>query len=125
MSGTGPFAGASVVIPFQINETDTLAGTSFEGIAPMDGYIRDFGVTVQKAVTTGGAVKVAVGTTDVVGATVTVADAATKGTRYSASATRTSDTRKISKGERFQVIPDAAFATAGAINGYVEINSHP
>lgn len=115
--------GQDVHLAWAIDQTDTLAGTSAELIAPVDGYISDHRVTVQVAVTTGGAVKVQVGTTDVVGATVTVADAATKGTRYSATATKVGTTRKVAKGDRIQIVPDAAFATAGAVSGVLTINT--
>lgn len=110
-------------VDFAINQTDLLAGTSYEIIAPVSGFIRDIYSTVQVAVGTGGVLKVAVGTTDVAGAAITVADAATKGTVQSAAATRTSTTRKVTKGDRIQVIPAAEFATAGALNGFITINT--
>lgn len=115
--------GAERYIEFAINQTDTLAGTSAELIAPVDGFIEELGVIVQAAVGTGGSVKVAVGATDVAGATVDVADSATKGTTYSAKSTAKSTTRVVSKGDRIQVIPAAAFATSGAVSGYVKINT--
>ncbi|MER9178928.1 hypothetical protein [Mesorhizobium sp. M0767] len=110
-------------VPFAINETDTLAGTSQEILAPFNGFVNAIYVITQKAVTTGGTVKVAIGTTDVVGATVTVPDASAKGAILSGNATKPSSTRAVTKGQRVQVIPDAAFATAGAVNGFVEFTS--
>lgn len=110
-------------LPFQINQTDLLAGTSCEMIAPVDGFIREVHSTVQVAVGTGGVLKVAVGTTDVAGAAITIADSATKGTVQTATATRTSTTRKVSKGDRIQIIPAAEFATSGAVNGILTINT--
>lgn len=115
--------GTEYVLNWAINETDTLAGTSAELVAPVSGYIDDLQVTVQKAVGTGGTVKAAIGTTDVVGASVTVEDAATKGTRYSATATKPSTTRAVSKGDRIQIIPAADFATSGAVSGNLIINT--
>ena len=115
--------GQKVAIPFAINQVDTLAGTSAELIAPADGFVNALFVTVQVGVTTGGEVKVAVGTTDVHGAAVTVANGATKGTRYSASATKRHPSREVKKGDRIQVIPHADFATAGAVSGFVEFST--
>jgi hypothetical protein len=115
--------GNKIAVPFAINEVDTLAGTSFEGVAPVDGFINAVYVVVQKLVTTGGTVKVAVGAVDVVGAVVTVANSAAKGVVYSAQSTKYSPTRAINKGDRYQVIPDAAFATAGAVSGFVEFST--
>ena len=116
-------AGEDILVPFSINETDTLAGTSFEAVAPVDGFVDELLVTVQKDVTTGGTVTVKVGTTDVNGLTVTVANSATKGTRYADKATPGHASRKVKKGDRIQIVPDAAFATAGAISGFVVINT--
>lgn len=116
--------GSSVFVPFQINETDTLAGTTQELVSPVAGVIKRIVVIVAKAVTTGGAVKVINGaSTDVVGATVTVADAATKGTIYEGEATPGDASQVIAENGRFQVAPAAAFATAGAVNGFVEIST--
>lgn len=116
-------AGQNIIVPFIIAQTELLAGTSFEIISPVDGFVSELGVVVQTAVTTGGAVTVKVGTTDVAGLSVAVADAATKGTAYSDKPTERAGSRKVSKGQRIQVVPAAEFATAGAINGYVTINT--
>lgn len=117
-------AGALVYLQFAINQTDLLAGTSAELIAPCDGVVTGASVTVQAAVTTGGDITVLTGpagATTVAGLTVTIADAATKGTVVSDTATVGSTTRKVSKGDRIQVVPSAAFATAGAVNGHLVI----
>ena len=112
--------GADFNFLFAINETDTLAGTSQEFIAPRAGRMEELGVVVQKTVTTGGPVTVKINGVAVAGLTITVADGATKGTRYTDSApTIPSATRTFAKGDRIEVVPDAAFATAGAISGYV------
>lgn len=115
--------GSDVFVQFEINETDTLAGTAFEAVAPVSGYIHELNVTVQKAVTTGGAVTVEVNTVAVTGLSVTVADAATKGTRYSDNPTSGSSTQAVTKGDRITITPAAAFATAGALNGFLTINT--
>lgn len=117
--------GNSVVVPFDINQTDLLAGTALEMVAPIDGFIEGFYTTVQVAVTTGGVVKLQKGASpaDVAGASLSVADAAPKGTIQSATATKGSTTRAVSKGDRVLVVPAAEFATAGALNGFVEFVS--
>lgn len=115
--------GDDIVIPFAINETDLLAGTSAELVSPVDGFVKEIATVVQKAVTTGGSVKAAIGTTDVTGASVTVANAAVKGSTLSAKATGSQDNRKVAKGGRIQVIPAAAFDVAGAVSGYVTIST--
>lgn len=116
-------AGDNVVLPFVIGQTDLLAGTAFEVVSPVDGFVNDLAVIVQAAVTTGGAVTVKVGTTDVDGLTVTVANSATKGTVYTDSATAGHASRKVTKGQRIQVVPASDFDTAGAINGHIVINT--
>lgn len=116
-------AGDDIRVPFSINQVDTLAGTSFEAIAPADGFIKLASVIVQTAVTTGGAVTLKVGTVDVDGLSVVVPSAAPKGSVYSDAPTAAHGSRKVKKGDRIQVVPSAAFDVAGALNGYVEINT--
>lgn len=119
MPGTKAW-GDSVFIPFSIDATDLSAGTSRELIAPIGGIIKAIYSTVQVAISTGGVLTVQVGTTDVVGASITVANSATKGTVQSASSTSPSTTRTVAKGDRVQVTPSAAFNGGGAINGFIE-----
>lgn len=109
--------GSRFYIPFTIPQTELLAGTAIELVAPCDGFIEEAQAIVQTAVTTGGDVTFKVGTTDVAGLTITIADAATKGTVVSDTPTTPSPTRRFSKGDRIQVVPAAAFATAGALAG--------
>jgi hypothetical protein len=106
---------------FSINSTDLAANNGFEMIAPNDGYVMEVGVTVQAAVTTGGTITVKTGSalgTTVAGLSITVASAATKGTRYTGTSTPKDNTRAVLKGDRI-AITTASFATAGALNGYV------
>lgn len=110
-----------VVLPFAINETDTLAGTSAELISPVLGEIIGMSVIVQKAVTTGGDVTALVGTTAVDGLACAIADAATKGTVVSDRPTAGHASTLVNPGDRIQVAPGAAFNTAGAVSGYVTI----
>jgi hypothetical protein len=111
----------SVFLPWSINETDTLAGTSAELVAPGAGRIVRNSVIVQKAVTTGGDVTAAVGVTAVAGLACTIADGATKGTVVTDTPTLGDATTVIAAGDRIQIVPAAAFATAGALSGVLEI----
>jgi len=110
-----------ILLPFAINETDTLAGTSAEVVSPVVGAITSMSVIVQKAVTTGGDVTAAVGVTAVAGLACTIADAATKGTVVTDTPTMGDASTVVAVGSRIQVTPAAAFATAGAVSGFVEI----
>ncbi|MDP2373162.1 hypothetical protein [Reyranella sp.] len=110
-----------VAVPFFINQTDLLAGTSAELVAPVAGEIVGLNTIVQIAVTTGGPITVSVGTTPVAGLTVTVPDAATKGSILADAPTAGDASAVVTAGSRIQVTPDAAFSTAGAVSGSVLI----
>lgn len=110
-----------VVIPFAINETDTLAGTSAELISPVKGEIVSMSVIVQKAVTIGGDVTALVGVTAVDGLACTIADAAAKGAVITDRPTAGHASTLVNPGDRIQVTPAAAFNTAGAVSGHVAI----
>lgn len=112
---------ASIFLPWAIDETDTLAGTSAELVAPAAGRIVRNTVIVQKAVTTGGDVTALVGATPVVGLACTIADAATKGTVVTDTPTLGDASTFVAAGDRIQIAPAAAFATAGAVSGVLEI----
>lgn len=119
--------GETRLLNFDFNETDLLAGTSAELIAPVSGWITKMDVIIQKAVTTGGAITVLTGdagAVTVAGLTVTVADAAAKGVRYSDRPTSDdATTTYVTAGDRIQVVPAAAFATAGAARGFLTLNT--
>lgn len=115
--------GSDYILPFVINQTDLLAGTPFEIAAPFAGFVEELNVVVQGAVTTGGAVTVNKNGVAVAGLSVTVANAATKGTVLSDTPDKASETRKFAKGDRLSIVPAAAFDTAGAINGSLRIRS--
>lgn len=110
-----------VILPFAINETDTLAGTTAELISPVKGEIVEMSVIVQKAVTTGGDVTALVGVTAVDGLACTIADAAAKGTVVSDRPTAGHASTLVNPLDRIQVAPAAAFNTAGAVSGFVTI----
>jgi hypothetical protein len=111
----------TVRLLFAISETDTLAGTSAELISPVAGAITSCSVIVQKAITTGGPITVDVGGTPVVGLSVVIPDASAKGAIVTDTPTAGDASTVVAVGSRIQVVPDAAFATAGAVSGYVEI----
>lgn len=114
-------AGRSIALQYAINETDTLAGTSAEIVCPVAGRISRLTNIIQKAVTTGGDVTVKVNGVTVVGLTITVADAATKGTVQTDTPTLGDATTIVAAGDRIEIVPAAAFNTAGAISGVLEI----
>jgi len=113
--------GGSVILPFFINQTDLLAGTSAELVSPVAGRIVRVSTVVQVAVTTGGPITAAVGATAVNGLSVVIADGAAKGSVVSDTPTAGHASTLVNPGDRIQVIPDAAFNTAGAVSGFVEI----
>ncbi len=121
LTGAEAAGNRRVYLPFAINETDTLAGTSQEIISPVAGEIVSLAVVVQKAITTGGDVTASVDGTAVAGLTCTIADAATKGTVVIDTPTFGDSSLAVAIGSRIQVIPAAAFNTAGAVSGYLEI----
>ncbi|HUO23127.1 MAG TPA: hypothetical protein VMU59_11480 [Caulobacteraceae bacterium] len=115
-----PPAPKTVRLYFAINQTDLLAGTSAELIAPVNGNISRIVTTNQVAVTTGGALTVDVGATPVAGLSVAIANGSAKGTINSDVPTEGDATTAVAIDQRIQVIP-AGFAAAGAVSGYVEI----
>lgn len=115
------FMGVDYVLSFSIPQTELLAGTTIELVSPVNGFINDLNVVVQTAVTTGGDIDVKIGTDDVPDLTVTIADAATKGTVVKKSVSGAG--RAVKVGDRIQIVPAAEFATAGAVNGNLVINT--
>lgn len=116
-------APAKVRLPFYLDVTDTGVGTaaSAELIAPFAGVISGLTVVVRTAISTGGDVTAAVGTTAVDGLTVTVANSATKGTTASDTPTAGHASTVVAKGDRIQVIAADAFNGGGDLEGYIEI----
>lgn len=119
--GPAGYGRRTVTVPFFIDQTDLLAGTSAELLSPVAGEIIGMTTIVQAAVTTGGPITAAVGATAVAGLSCVIADGAAKGSIVSDTATLGDATTVVTAGSRIQVIPDAAFATAGAVSGFVEI----
>lgn len=113
-----------VFLPFEIEQTELLAGTAENIVCPVDGYIDQARGIVQGAVTTGGGITFEVNTTTVVGLGFTIADADAAGVRYSdRPTTPRSSTTVVAKGDRLTVTPAAAIDTAGQLNGVIEIET--
>ncbi len=115
-------------IEFDISEADTIANVAQEFIAPSDGFIKDVDVIVNKAVTTGGTVRVnnyrTGSSVQVAGLVTTIANGATKGTAGTrVSATKGAPSRYVKKGDRLSLTL-TGFATAGALNGAINIEGH-
>jgi hypothetical protein len=111
-----------VVIPWEIEQTELLAGTAEDLIAPCAGYIDNLRTNVQAAITTGGTIAAAInGGSAIAGLTQTIANSATKGTRQSTTPTtfHGSDSL-VAAGDRITLTP-ASFATAGQVNGVLEL----
>jgi hypothetical protein len=121
------FKDGDYLLPFFINETDLLAPTIQYLVSPCDGFITEMYTVVQKTITTGGTIKVTLGSTDVVGdgagslLLVTHADSDAAGTVDSSQATFGSTTRAVTKGQAIKITPSAGYATAGAVNGWLRI----
>jgi len=119
--GRGP--NGKIRLYWNAEQVSVLAGTThaIELISPVVGAISGLTVATRAAVTTGDAVTVAVATTAVDGLSVAVADSSTKGTTTSDTPTAGHATTVVAKGDRLQIIFGNLFATAGALDGYLEI----
>jgi len=113
---------ARVFLPWELEQTELLAPTAEDLVCPVDGFIDTSRAAIQGAVTTGGDLTIEVNTVAVTGLSHTVANSATKGTRYEDRPTAPrSSTTAVAKGDRITVTPASAFDTAGSINGALEI----
>lgn len=112
----------AVRVPFAISETDLLAGTSQYVVSPVAGNIVKAVTVAQKAVTTGGTITVEVGGVAVNGLAVSVADGAAAGEVDSGTpSSETHATTLVAPLGAIEIVPDASFATAGALAGYIEV----
>lgn len=115
-------AGKDFAIPFQFIEANLIANTALDLVVPSDGYVEGLQIVVDKAITTGGTLGVTIGASTVVaGLSITVANAATKGTQQSDTPDAKTPTAEFKKGDRIRITP-AGFATAGGINGVLHCN---
>ncbi len=118
-----PKRGGKVYIPWEIEETQLLAPTAEQIVCPVAGFIAGVRGVVQKAVTTGGDLTVEVGGVAVTGLSLTVANGDAAGTRYSDTPTTWhSSTTVVAAGDALTITPGSPFATAGEMNGILEID---
>ena len=110
-----------VYVPFQIDQTDLLAGTPISVPSPVAGTIKRVITKVWKAVGTGGDITMKVNNTSVDGLTVTIADSAAAGDTDSDTPTAGHASTTVAVDDELELIPAAAFATTGAVTGYIEI----
>ncbi|CAN5361264.1 hypothetical protein BH09PSE4_BH09PSE4_17120 [soil metagenome] len=108
-------------LPFFINATDLAAPTTAELVSPVAGTITRMFTVVQTAIVTGGDITAKVDTTDVVGLTCTIADAAAKGSVVNDTPTAGDATTAVLPGQRIQIVPSAPFNGGGAVSGILEI----
>lgn len=112
------FGNGKILIPFDFNETDLLAPTAQNLVAPCAGYITGIQAIVQGAVTTGGDITVEANTVAVVGLSVTIDDGAAAGVVYTDSVLKIA-TGLVAAGDDLTVTPAAAIDTAGAVKGHL------
>lgn len=115
------YARGYVYVPFDIPATELAAGTTIEVISPVAGQVVMMKTIVQTAIVTGGDVTAKVGTTDISGLSITVANSATKGTVQTDSIANTVASGAVVEGARIQIVPSAAFNGGGAVSGYLKI----
>lgn len=109
-------------VDYIINATDLAAGTAQAIIAPCDGYIESNTVVVTEAIGTGGDITTEIAGTAVTGLTCTLANSAPVGKTVTDTPTTPHDaSTKVKRGQKITVTPAAAFATTGAVNGYLTI----
>jgi hypothetical protein len=112
------YARGYVHIPFTIPATELSAGTTIELVSPVAGTVITLKTIIQTAIVTGGAITAKIGTTDITGLSITVADSATKGTVQTDNSTATN---VVVVGDRIQIVPAAAFNGGGAVSGVLTI----
>lgn len=103
------------------NQTDVLAATSHYVASPIAGNVTRGVTATQVAVGTGGAVTVEVETVAVLGLSITVANSAAAGDIDRDNATAGDITGEVAELGDIEIVFDAAFATTGALNGFVEV----
>lgn len=109
-------------VPFVIPETELLAGTSIYVSSPIRGYITRLDTVVQGTVTTGGTITVELANVAVAGLSITIANSDAAGAvQTDAPTSLVGTTNLVAKGGAIEIVPASAFATAGAINGLIEI----
>lgn len=115
------YARGYVYVPFDIPATELSAGTTIEVISPVAGQVVMMKTIVQTAIVTGGDVTAKVGTTDISGLSITVANSTTKSTVQTDSIANTVATGAVVEGDRIQIVPSSGFNGGGAVSGYLKI----
>lgn len=118
-----------IYLPFHINATDLAAGTAQQLVAPCAGRITRLQTIVQVALPAStnelGFVTVAINGTTVTNSTSSSYTTATGGNGsvgdVSSSAITDSDTSTVAAGDQIAVVPSSTWASAGALNGTIEI----
>lgn len=111
----------TVALPWELEQTQLLAPTAETLVSPVAGRIARVRTQVQAAVTTGGVITAEVNTVAVDGISITIADAAAAGATQVDTPTAGHASAVVAAGDDITITPSAAFATAGEINGTVEI----
>ena len=112
--------------PVYIDQTGLLAGTSYWAYNEHAGLVERASTIVRTAVTTGGNITFEISTAAVTGLTVVVADAAAAGdidTDVPTDTLGNDSTRLLPARTGIEIIPAAAFDTAGALDASVIVNT--
>lgn len=115
-------ANQTVRVYWSLNQVDLLAGStnSAQIQAPISGVCSKVGTVIRKAITTGGTITFQDAATAFVGATITIANSAAQGATQVVTPTSGDASLVVAKNDVLQVIP-ASFATAGEVDGFIEI----
>ena len=123
---TDPTQTPTVKVQFMVGQTDLLAGTSHFMPSPVKGFVKQYNVSIQIAINTGGALGLELDGVDVFGEdgvalVVTVANSATAGTDLQQSVQSSSLTAEVAQYADIEATHASEFATAGAINIVVSV----
>ena len=115
---------ALLALAWQMEQVALLAGTPLSLPYPHKaGSIAKLSTMSGVDITTGGAVTMKVNNTSVDGLSVTVADAGGAGDQDSDTPTAGHASIAVVLDDELEIIPASEFATAGTLNGYIEITS--
>lgn len=112
----------NVFLPFFVDQTPLLAGTSQWLVSPVAGQISRLTTITVDDVTTGGAITVELATAAVTGLSVTVGNAGGVGDIDTDTPTSVaSSTGTVAAGDDIEIVIASAFETAGSVYGVLEI----
>ena len=123
---TNPPQTPIVKVQFMVGQTDLLAGTSHFMPSPVKGFVKQMNVSIQKTITTGGALGLELDGVDVNGEAgtalvVTVANSDAAGVDLEGSVQSSSLTAEVEQYADIEATHASEFATAGAINTVVSV----